>query len=198
MQHRAKTLLHLAWIGNALAYVAINVLLPVKMRLATEAGLTDLTMMAIATSVWGLVRVIAFAALWKWSGWHYKFRWLLGGQLALWVSFVLMFYYNTLPMLILMQIVFGLAAAIVYSSSLYYAMHVSEGHGGHAGIHEALIGLGICIGPAVSALVSGTTRGHEALSRIALAVSIVMTLGILAMLLLSRRLKSAKIKSHAA
>ena len=100
---------------------------------------------------------------------------------------------NTVPMLILMQIVFGLATATVYSSSLYYAMHVSEGHGGHAGIHEALIGLGICIGPAVSALASGQTVGHEALVRIAIAVSIVMAAGIITMLLVSRKLKPAKI-----
>ncbi|MGN6370931.1 MAG: MFS transporter [Phycisphaerae bacterium] len=193
MQHRAKTLLHLAWIGNALAYVAINVVLPVKMRLATEAGIENLTTIGFATSVWGLVRVFAFAALWKWSGWHYKFRWLLGGQIALWISFVLLLVFNNIPMLILMQIVFGLATAMIYSSSFYYAMHVSEGHGGHAGIHEALIGLGICVGPAVSALASGDAVRHEAFLRIATAVSIVMALGILAMLILSRRLKSAKI-----
>jgi hypothetical protein len=196
MQHRAKTLLLMAWIGNALAYVAINVLLPVKMRLAAESGISDLTTMAIATSVWGLTRVIAFASLWKWSGWHYRVRWLLGAQFALWASFVLLMVVNTVPMLIAMQIVFGIAAATVYSSSLYYAMHVSEGHGGHAGIHEALIGLGICIGPAVSAIASGESRGHEALVRIAAGVSIVMTLGILAMLLLARRLKFAKISEN--
>ena len=195
MQHRAKTLLLMAWIGNALAYVAINVLLPVKMRLAAESGIVDLTAMAIATSAWGLTRVIAFAFLWRWSGWHYKVSWLLGAQLALWASFVLLMVVNTVPMLIVMQIIFGIAAATVYSSSLYYAMRVSEGHGGHAGIHEALIGLGICVGPAVSAIASGQARGHEALVRIAIGVSIVMTLGILAMVVVSRRLKSAKVSA---
>ncbi len=192
MRRRAKTLLLMAWIGNALAYVAINVLLPVKMHLATEAGITSLTMMGVITSIWGLTRVIAFVFLSKWSGWHYKARWLLGAQFALWASFILFMVFNTVPMLILMQIVFGLATATVYSSSLYYAMHVSEGHGGHAGIHEALIGLGICVGPAVSAIASGSALGHEALVRIATGVSVVMTLGILAMVLVARRLKPAK------
>jgi len=193
MRQRAKTLLLMAWIGNALAFVAINVLLPVKMRLATEAGITNLTSQGFITSVWALTRVLGFALLWKWSGWHYKARWLLGAQLALWISFVLFIVINTVPMLFTMQILFGLATATVYSSSLYYAMHVSEGHGGHAGIHEALIGLGTCIGPAVGALAGGNARGHDALTRIAIGVSFVMAAGISAMLLVSRRSKPAKI-----
>jgi phosphoribosylglycinamide formyltransferase-1 len=167
MRRRAQTLLTMAWMGNALAYVAANVLLPVKMRLAGEAGIVDLATAAAITSVWGFLRVFGFIALWKWSGWHYRVRWLLGAQITLWLSFVLMMVINTQPMLVAMQVVFGLATAMLYASSLYYAMHVSDGHGGHAGIHEALIGLGICIGPAVGAIAGAGLGGHEALVHIA-------------------------------
>ncbi len=53
--------------------------------------------------------------------------------------------------LILAQVGFGWASALLYYSALYYSMDGSETHGEHGGVHEALIGLGLCGGPAVSA-----------------------------------------------
>jgi hypothetical protein len=53
--------------------------------------------------------------------------------------------------LLLAQIGFGWASALLYYSALYYAMDGSDAHGEHGGVHEALIGVGLCGGPAVSA-----------------------------------------------
>jgi len=38
---------------------------------------------------------------------------------------------------------------LIYYSSLFYSMDVGETKGEHGGIHEAAIGLGNCVGPAV-------------------------------------------------
>jgi MFS family permease len=185
LRTRAKRLLLMAWIGNTFAYVAINVLLPVKAALATEAGLTNLTAIGIITSVWGFTRCAGFFITWKWSGWHYKTSWLLAAQFTLAITFFLMLILHNPLILILTQILFGLATALIYSSSLYYAMHVSDGHGGHAGLHEALIGVGIAVGPAIGALAGAGELGPAALLRIALAVTLLLLLGATAMTLLA-------------
>jgi MFS family permease len=54
--------------------------------------------------------------------------------------------------LIAAQIFFGAAIGLIYYSSLFYSMDASDTRGEHGGIHEAVIGLGNCAGPAVGAL----------------------------------------------
>ncbi len=184
---RAKRLLLMAWIGNTFAYVAINVLIPVKYTLAKEAGLTSLTTIGIITSVWGFTRVAGFFVTWKWTRWHYKSSWLLAAQITLALTFLIMFLFHNPVVLIVTQIFFGFAAALLYASSLYYAMHVSDGHGGHAGLHEALIGIGILVGPALGALVGAGEIGPAALRRIAFAVVSLLLVGILVMAFLAPR-----------
>jgi MFS family permease len=184
---RAQTLLHMAWIGNALAYVAINVLIPVMLRLAKETGSQDLAAGAALTSLWSFLRFAAFALVWVWTGWHYKARWLLGSQLVLAGSFLVMLTVHQTPLFVAMQILFGAAAALVYSSSLYYAMHVSSGHGEHAGFHEALIGMGICLGPTIGALSGAGDSGRDALHRIGIGVTAVLLVGTAAMAWLALR-----------
>jgi hypothetical protein len=51
----------------------------------------------------------------------------------------------------LAETVFGVALGLIYYSSLFYSMDVSETKGVHGGIHEAAIGLGNFAGPAVGA-----------------------------------------------
>lgn len=68
-------------------------------------------------------------------------------------------------------------------------MHTSEGSGGHAGFHEALIGMGIFLGPAIVALAGGgggnvgpgLEQPAAALTRIGYSVAAVLTLGALVM-----------------
>jgi hypothetical protein len=46
---------------------------------------------------------------------------------------------------------FGGAVGFIYYSSLFYSMDLGDTKGEHGGIHEAVIGLGNCAGPAVGA-----------------------------------------------
>jgi len=52
---------------------------------------------------------------------------------------------------LLAQIFFGVAIGLIYYSSLFYSMDASEIKSEHGGIHEAAIGVGNCVGPAVGA-----------------------------------------------
>ncbi len=150
-QARARVFLRLAWLANPFAYVAINTLVAVMPGIAHRLELS--TMLAgFCGSVWCFARLGAFFGLWFWNGWHYRFRWLLAAYLMLVGTFSLILTVPNLAVLVLAQMVFGGALGLIYYSSLFYSMDLSETKGEHGGIHEAAIGLGNCAGPAIGAV----------------------------------------------
>jgi predicted MFS family arabinose efflux permease len=147
---RAKSFQRMAWLANPFAYVAINTLLAVLPGLAAKFQLS--TMLAgFACSLWCFVRLGAFIALWRWTGWHYRFRWLVTAFALLIVSFAAILVAPNLAVVLIAQIFFGVAIGLIYYSSLFYALDASDTKSEHGGIHEAAIGAGNCLGPAIGA-----------------------------------------------
>jgi len=103
-------------------------------------------------SLWYFVRMGAFVVLWHWTGWHYKFRWLAAAFVFLIGSFITVLLSPNLAVLIVAQIFLGGAIGLIYYSSLFYSMDAGDTRGEHGGIHEAAIGMGNCVGPAMGAL----------------------------------------------
>jgi len=144
----AKSFLRMAWLANPFAYVAMSTVIPLIPELAARLGLSTV-MAGFVASVWMFARLFAFAVLWCWTAWHYRFGWLLAAYVAMVGSFLALLLGSNLVMIVIAQIVFGLAVGLIYYSSLFYAMDVGgETQGEHGGIHEALIGIGIFGGPA--------------------------------------------------
>lgn len=148
---KARNFLLLAWIANPFAYVAIYGVIPTIPKLAQSLGLSE-SGAGTVCSVWQWTRLAAFAWFWLWPGWHYKFRWLFTAFIATIGSFVGMLISPQIWMLVLAQIIFGLAIGLIYYSSLFYSMDAGESKGKRGGFHEAAIGLGIFIGPGAGAL----------------------------------------------
>jgi predicted MFS family arabinose efflux permease len=147
---RARRFLQMAWLANPFAYIAINTLIAVIPGVARRLGLS--TMVAgFFCSTWCFARLGAFALLWRWTQWHYRFRWLLLAYVGLVGSFAAVVLAPNVAILVLSQLVFGSAVGLIYYSSLFYSMDRSDTKGEHGGIHEAAIGLGNCAGPAVGA-----------------------------------------------
>jgi MFS family permease len=147
---RTKRFLQMAWLANPFAYIAIQTLIAAMPGVARRLELS--TMLAgFCGSVWCFARLGAFAGLWLWTGWHYRFRWLLLAYLALVGTFAAILLVPNLAVLVIAQLIFGLAVGLLYYSSLFYSMDLSDTKGEHGGIHEAVIGLGNCAGPAVGA-----------------------------------------------
>src|SRR6266478_5961552 len=67
------------------------------------------------------------------------------------VTFAVILMVPNLAVLVAAQIVFGGALGLIYYSSLFYSMDLSETKSEHGGIHEAAIGFGNFAGPAVAA-----------------------------------------------
>src|SRR6185503_3899227 len=147
---QARAFLKMAWLANPFAYLAIITIIAVIPSLAKELKLSPM-FAGFFCSVWLFVRIGAFALLWLWPGWHYRFRWLIGAYTAMVASFALILLVPNLALLVGAQIVFGLGVGLIYSSSLFYSMDVGERKSEQGGFHEAAIGAGSCAGPAIGA-----------------------------------------------
>lgn len=143
------TFMKMAWIANPFSYVAVNTTVPLIPFLAGRLHLTA-TAAGIVCSIWIFARTLAFGLLWKWDGWHYRYRFLAGAYLAMVAGFMGIVLAGSLATLIVAQLLFGLALGLIYYSSLYYSMDVGETKGEHGGLHEGTIGLGIFAGPAIA------------------------------------------------
>jgi predicted MFS family arabinose efflux permease len=147
---RAKSFQRMAWLANPFAYIAINTLLAVMPGVAARFHLSPM-LAGFACSLWCFVRLGMFVVLWFWTAWHYRFAGLMAAYALLMVSFATILMTTELGILIAAQVVFGAAIGLIYYSSLFYAMDASDSNSEHGGIHEAAIGVGNCVGPAVGA-----------------------------------------------
>jgi MFS family permease len=144
------TFLKLAWVANPLAYLAINTVISNMPTLARRLSFSPM-LAGFVCSIWLFTRAGAFLALWLWPGWHYRFRFLASAYVVMMVSFAAMILAPHLWVLVLSQMLLGPAIGLIYYSSLFYSMDVGKTKGEHGGIHEAVIGVGNCVGPAMAA-----------------------------------------------
>lgn len=110
-------------------------------------------------SVWLASRVLTFAVLQWWHGWHG--RWattlvgsvlLLGGFGVAVLSTVMAGHWGLgrgtgIAALVTGLAVFGIGMGVIYSSAIYYALAVGQAEVDAGGKHEALIGIGYGAGP---------------------------------------------------
>jgi predicted MFS family arabinose efflux permease len=160
------TFLKLGWFANPFSFVAVFTLIALMPGLATKFGLTA-GQVGLFCSVWLFGRFAAFIWLWHWTGWHYRFRWLVGGYLLLLGSFVVILVAPVLAVVMAAQVGFGVACGLLYYSSLFYSMDVGEARAELGGLHEAALGVGIFAGPAVGAVSSHLFPGHAHASAVA-------------------------------
>jgi predicted MFS family arabinose efflux permease len=147
---RAKTFLRMAWLANPFAYIAINTLIATIPGIAAKFQMSPM-LAGFVCSLWCFVRLGTFIVLWRWTDWHYRFQWLAGAFAMLVLSFAAILMSPNIYALIAAQIFFGVAIGLIYYSSLFYSMDGGDAKSEHGGIHEAAIGAGNCLGPAIGA-----------------------------------------------
>jgi hypothetical protein len=166
---KTRAFLRMAWLANPVAYIAINTFIPLLPSVAGHFRLSPM-FAGFAISLWGFVRFGTFLTLWFWTGWHYRFRWLVSAFALLIISFISILTVPSLTVLIIAQVFFGGAIGLIYYSSLFYSMDAGDTKGEHGGIHEAVIGMGNCIGPATGAVTLQFLPGLANGSAIAVSV----------------------------
>ena len=170
-----KSFQRMAWLANPFAYIAINTLLAVLPGIAHKFDLSPM-FAGFVCSLWCFVRVGAFVVLWRWSGWHYQFRWLVTAFGLMVISFAVILVVPSLAAIFIAQIFFGATVGLMYYSSLFYAMDAHDSSSEQGGIHEAAIGLGNCLGPAAGAAALWLAPQNPSVG--AWAVTALLTLGL--------------------
>lgn len=102
------------------------------------------------TSLWMLARIAVVAVLWRSGFWHGRWSTLLVATVLLLGGFGAMVLADSMLTMGLGLVAFGTGQGIVYYASLYYAMAVGRAEVDAGGTHEALIGLGYAVGPALA------------------------------------------------
>lgn len=171
-----STFLKMALLANPLAYLAINTVVPIIPSLAGHFNFSHMEAGFIC-SIWLFSRAGAFVFLRLWPRWHYRFRFLAGSFVAMIFSFGAMLIGRDMWILIVSQIIFGLAIGLIYYSALFYSMDVGETKGEHGGIHEALIGVGNASGPGLAAAALAFFPESPSSGPLTVCVLLVMGLG---------------------
>lgn len=181
---RGRTFLKMAWIANPFAYIAINAVIPVIPDVANKLELSP-KLAGFFCSIWLFSRMFTFIVLSLWSGWHYRFRYLIISYLGMILCFGAILLLRNLWAVVAVQILFGWCLGVIYYSSLYYSMHVGDTKGEHGGVHEAAIGAGIFGGPAIGATSLALFPAHPQSS--VAGVAIILAIGFSALLLVRRQ-----------
>lgn len=142
--------LKLAWIANPFAYIAINAVIPLIPDLAARLKFTPAAA-GVFCSIWFFSRMFTFVILALWDKWHYRLSYMLWSYIGMMLCFAGILLFESMWMIIAVQIGFGWCVGVIYYSSLYYSMHVGDTKAEHGGFHEAAIGAGIFGGPAIGA-----------------------------------------------
>lgn len=123
-------------------------------------------------SCMGAVRVVTFAVLATFPGWHGRVWPLAAAALGLPVGFSLVVLGPSLPLVVFGEVLFGALAGLTYYAALYHAMVAKNAAVDAGGGHESLIGLGLALGPGVGLLGDLLAReGNNPLLSISLAAA---------------------------
>jgi hypothetical protein len=128
------------------SYALLYVLAPLMPSLLAQLAL-PVTLATPVASVLDAVRVVTFGALGAMTGWHGKRAPMWLTMAALPAGFLLILLGGSLPLVILGEVIFGVAAGFAYTSALYYALVSENASVDAGGAHESLIGIGIGLGP---------------------------------------------------
>jgi MFS family permease len=128
------------------SYAMLFVLSPMMPEIFQRLGHPIIAATALAALL-DVVRVVTFAVLQRWSGWHGRGWTLILVLVGLPISFLLIVLGQATAWVLLGEVVFGFLAGLTYYAALYYAIVIRNAAVDAGGAHEGLIGLGFFIGP---------------------------------------------------
>jgi hypothetical protein len=102
-----------------------------------------------AAATWMGARVVVMAVMWRAAFWHGRWGTLLLGGIVMTLGVAIVVSGWSAMSLLIGLALFGCGMGIVYYAALYYAMAVGKAEVDAGGTHEALIGCGYTLGPAL-------------------------------------------------
>lgn len=144
-------LLHSARILLPVSYVMMYALTPMLPSVWQRLDIA-LSWGAALSSMWMLGRVMVFYMMFKSTRWHGSWTILFMGMGLVLTGFIVSLVSGSVLPVLLGLGMFGTGQGLVYYSALYYGMAVGHAKVESGGMHEAVIGIGFLIGPALGLL----------------------------------------------
>ena len=143
----ASRFLHLAWIANFASWFGRALNIVIFTKIATMMGLSGSTI-GITVAMFLAGQLLMFLYLRNRSGWQYKLWPLLAALGAASGAWVLAWFAWAPWVFATAFAIAGMGAGVTYVSSLYYSLdRQAVSRGAMAGIHEAVLGSGVFLGP---------------------------------------------------
>lgn len=139
--------LHLAWIANCASWFGKGMNGVVFPKLALEMGMSARTIGFLLAMYLG-GQLMMFVFLRSHSGWQFRL-WPLLAALAMGGTAWVIAYFSQTPLVFGLAFALGgMGAGVTYASSLFYSLQGrTVSRGARTGIHEAVLGSGVFLGP---------------------------------------------------
>ena len=154
--------LNIARCANFTSWFTLGVLRRLAPKLTKEMGMLPSTFGNLMLTLGG-VQTIAFLILGSGysTRWHYRLAPMLIVQLLAALSFLGIWRLQHTLLWIFAFGVIGVSAAFTYFSSLYYGLDRHVDKGNKSGWHEAILGLGILLGPLLGGILADSRFGTQ-------------------------------------
>ena len=172
------TYLNIARCANFASWFMLGVLRRLAPKLTKEMGMPPTTFGNLMLTLGGMqTLVFIFLGTGYSTRWHYRFAPILIVQLLSVLSFFAIWTVQDTLLWTFAFGVIGVSAAFTYFSSLYYGLDRHEDKGNKSGWHEAILGVGVLLGPLLGGISSDSRLGVQSpylLCAIAIAVGILI------------------------
>lgn len=152
----ASRFLHLAWTANFASWFGRGLNIVVFTELGTRMGFSASTI-GTTISMFLAGQLLMFLYLRKRSGWQYRLWPLLASLLVSAGAWVMAWFAHSPLVFGVAFAIAGIGSGVTYVSSLFYSLEgQAVSRGARAGIHEAVLGSGVFLGP----LLAGQVMEH--------------------------------------
>lgn len=146
-----RPLLSAARVLHPMGYLVIGALSPILPYLFASLGTADGAQAPIGAT-WHAARLAAVIVLWRTAFWHGRASTLVVAGLFLSIGFATAIAAPNETTLIVGLTALGLGQGTIYYNAIYYGLAVGGAEIEAGGIHEALVGAGYFVGPALGML----------------------------------------------
>jgi len=153
-----RSLLSAARVLHPMGYLVIGALSPILPYLFNALE-TDPSLRAPIGATWHVARLVAVLILWQTAFWHGRAASLVAAGTLLALGFATAVAAPSEPVLMVGLAALGLGQGAIYYSAIYYGLAVGGAEVDAGGIHEALVGAGYFLGPALGLLSLGAGAG---------------------------------------
>ncbi|MHB8996537.1 MAG: MFS transporter [Armatimonadota bacterium] len=190
---KARLFLYLAWIGNFASWFCRGSIGAIFPKLGDTLGFSEPLISTLAF-VPTLALCIMFGVARLSHRWQYHLRILLLVELF-GIAGMLIVGRAVTPLVFTIGFALtGLCTAITYISSLTYALHgTSENRGKRSGLHEAVLGVGIIIGPLAAGFLGERLNLHAPFFACGVVFAAAMVAQIIVWLVMTRRRQALEV-----